>query len=145
MQLFRHMQLSWELFSMDLDLQFQRKNTLFSHKRTNHTAKRQGYELCKMTPGPCPHTASCLAQRVPFGSLSLGSKFFFFNSSFFCLFIPPNRPSFVLPPPPAATIVLLVALLCVVAAWRCVGGQLSLCDLVHHWVLTLCFCNCLRC
>lgn len=130
-----------------LGLTIPKKAFLIQSQKDHCTTKLQGREHCKMTSGPCPRSASGLAQKVPFGSLSLASNFLFQLQ--FLLFIYPAEQVLpcpgASPPPPPATAILSMMLLCVVAAWWCVGGQLPLCDSVHHWVLTLCFCNCLRC
>lgn len=138
---------NWVETLRGLGLTIPKKSFLIQSQKDQCTTKLQGCERCKMTPGAYPRSASGLAQKVPFGSLSLVSKFLFQLQ--FLLFIYSAEQVLPCPgastPPPPATAILSMMLLCVVAAWRWGAGQLPLCDSVHHWVLTLCFCNCLRC
>lgn len=124
--IFLLMQLSREMLSVDLGLQFQRKHIFFCHKRNNCIAKLQGCGLCKMTPGSAPYSASCVTPRVPFES-QFPSQYIFFSTPVSSVYLScQTGPSLSWsPPPPAAVVILSVALLCVVAAWRCVGVLVS--------------------
>lgn len=68
---------NWGEILHELGLTIPKKAFLIQSQKDQCTTKLQGLEHCKMTSGPCPRSASGLAQKVPFGSLSLASNFLF--------------------------------------------------------------------